>query len=101
MNFINQKTDPDDFSYLGGITAINSRGLSVPEDISVTGYDGIKLASVVNPALTTWHQDADEIGRQSVKKLVETIEHRKTSEAEQIYVSGELLGGYSVRTREA
>ena len=92
---------PDDFSYLGGMAEIRSEGLSIPQDISVTGYDGIKLASVVNPALTTWHQDADEIGRQSVKKLVETIEHRKTSEAEQIYVSGELLGGYSVRTREA
>ena len=92
---------PDDFSYLGGITEIGRRGLSIPEDISVTGYDGIKIASVVHPALTTWHQDADEIGRRSVQKLVETIEHRKTSEAEQINVSGELLGGYSVRTREA
>ena len=92
---------PDAFSYLGGMAELRSRGLAIPEDISVTGYDGIKLASVVHPALTTWHQDADEIGRRSVQKLVETIEHRKTSEAEQINVSGELLGGYSVRTREA
>ena len=54
---------PDDFSYLGGVAEIRNRGLSVPEDISVTGYDGINLASVVQPALATWRQNAEEIGR--------------------------------------
>jgi len=92
---------PDDFSYLGGVAEIRNRGLSVPEDISVTGYDGINLASVVQPALATWRQNAEEIGRRSVQKLVETIEHRKTSEAEQISVAGELLQGYSVSMRES
>ena len=92
---------PDDFSYLGGVAEIRNRGLSVPEDISVTGYDGINLASVGQPALATWRQNAEEIGRRSVQKLVETIEHRKTSEAEQISVAGELLQGYSVSMRES
>ena len=87
---------PDDFSYLGGLTEIRNRGLSIPDDISVVGYDGINMSTVIDPPLTTWRQNADEIGRQSVIKLVETIEHRKTSEAEQISVSGELLDGYSV-----
>ena len=92
---------PDDFSYLGGIAEIRNRGLSVPEDVSAAGYDGINLASVIQPALATWRQNAEEIGRRSVQKLVETIEHRKTSEAEQISVAGELLQGYSVSRRNS
>lgn len=35
---------PDDFSALGGYNAISEAGLSIPEDISVMGYDGIYLA---------------------------------------------------------
>lgn len=90
---------PDDFSYLGGVFEISHRGMKVPEDVSVTGFDGIRLATVMDPALTTWQQNADEIGRRSVQKLVETIEHRRTARAEQINVAGKLLEGYSVSSR--
>ncbi|MBQ6583500.1 MAG: LacI family DNA-binding transcriptional regulator [Mogibacterium sp.] len=88
---------PDDFSFLGGQAEIQSRGLRIPEDISVAGYDGIKLSQMLQPPLTTWYQDAEMIGKKSVQKLVETIEHRNTCVAEQIMVSGKLVDGYSVR----
>ena len=86
---------PDDFSYIGGQTEIFERGLSIPDDISVCGYDGINLSKILNPRLTTWYQNADKIGKESVRKLVEAIEG--TSVAEQIMVSGEFLSGNSVR----
>jgi DNA-binding LacI/PurR family transcriptional regulator len=88
---------PDDFSYLGGMAEIRAFGLSIPEDVSVTGYDGINLSGLLQPPLTTWHQDADRIGKESVRKLIETIEHRSTCAAEQIMVSGQLVSGSSVR----
>ena len=88
---------PDDYAYLGGATEIRSRGLSIPEDISTVGYDGINLSTLIDPTLITWHQNAEEIGRQSARKLIETIEHRKASAAEQISVAGEMLNGCSVR----
>ena len=50
---------PDDFSYIGGQTEIYERGLSIPDDISVCGYDGINLSKILNPKLTTWYQNAD------------------------------------------
>ena len=53
-----------------------------------------------SPPLTTWHQDAEGIGRESVRKLIEAIEHRDTCAAEQIMVSGELIYGYSVKKWE-
>ena len=90
---------PDDFSYLGGMAELRSRGLAIPEDISVTGYDGIKLSEVVEPKLTTWYQDTEEIGRQSVRKLVEAIEHGEKVQAETISVSGKLFTGCSIKNR--
>ena len=89
---------PDDFSFIGGQTEIIERGLSIPDDISVCGYDGISLSKILNPRLTTWYQNADRIGKESVRKLVESIEG--TSVAEQIMVSGEFLSGNSVRKWE-
>jgi DNA-binding LacI/PurR family transcriptional regulator len=88
---------PDDISFLGGQAELTRRGLRIPEDISVCGYDGINLSGLLQPPLTTWHQDADRIGKESVRKLIETIEHRSTCAAEQIMVSGQLVSGSSVR----
>ena len=87
---------PDDFSYLGGMAEIRSEGLAIPKDISVTGYDGINLSEVVEPKLTTWKQNTDEIGRRSVQKLIETIEEGKDIPAETISVSGKLFTGCSI-----
>ena len=88
---------PDDYTYLGGMAEFEKRGLEIPADMSVVGYDGINLSQVLRPKLTTWYQDAENIGRMSVTKLIETIEHRNTGGTEQIKVSGHLLSGYSVK----
>ncbi|MBQ1901037.1 MAG: LacI family DNA-binding transcriptional regulator [Lachnospiraceae bacterium] len=87
---------PDDYSYLGGRQVLERRGLKVPQDISVTGYDGVNIAQVIHPKLTTYYQNTEEIGRQSARKLVEIIENPKTSLTEQIEVNGKLLEGQSV-----
>lgn len=88
---------PDDYTYLGGMAELEKRQIRVPDDISVAGYDGIHLSQVLRPQLTTWYQDAESIGKLSARKLVETIEHRKTSVTEQIKVAGKLIVGYSVK----
>ena len=88
---------PDDISYLGGRTELEKEGLSVPEDISVVGYDGIKLASLLRPMLTTYHQDVDEIGKKSMSKLLYLIENGRTAEEEIIKVQGYIEKGQTVR----
>lgn len=87
---------PDDFSYIGGITELEIMGLSVPEDVSTAGYDGVPISQFLRPRLTTYHQDAEQIGRVSARKLVETIENKKTCIPEEISVSGYVLEGTSV-----
>lgn len=88
---------PDDFSCFGGLNVIESKGLSVPDDISVVGYDGQRIAQVMEPKLTTYKQDTEELGRMAAKKLVEAIEQPGTSLVERLVVQGELVQGRSVK----
>lgn len=86
---------PDDFSYIGGMNVLNAMGLRIPEDISVAGYDGIHLAKVLN--LTTYSQNAEQLGSIAAEQLIRLIEHPKTTLTDRIMVPGKLLEGSTVR----
>lgn len=88
---------PDDFSYIGGMNEIEKQGLSIPEDMSVVGYDGILLSQVLRPRLTTYRQNAEEIGRMAAEKLIDMIENPKLFIPEQIMIPGEILIGNTVK----
>lgn len=87
---------PDDFASFGGINAIKKRGLRIPEDISVAGYDGIRAARHIEPRLTTVKQDTKMLGQKAAEKLISLIEHPKTTIIEQIVVEGKVFPGESV-----
>lgn len=87
---------PDDFSFIGGMNEIEQHGLSIPEDISVVGYDGILLSQVLRPRLTTYRQDAVTMGAKAAESLIDIIEHPLTSLPVQIMVPGQLWEGDTV-----
>ena len=87
----------DDYAYIGGINAILEAGLRVPEDISIVGYDGIHMAKMVSPKLTTWQQNTPDLGRIAAEQLVERIEYPRTTPPKHITVQGKLLEGETVR----
>lgn len=87
---------PDDFSCYGGINVIYEHGLSIPEDISVAGYDGIRIARHLEPKLTTIQQDTERLGRNAAEKVINLIEHPRTTLVEQITVEGTVRVGNSV-----
>ena len=88
---------PDDLSFLGGMTELEKHGISVPDGMSVVGYDGIPLSQVLRPRLTTYRQGAEAMGREAACSLIEEIEHRDTWLPQQILVEGELLEGSTVK----
>lgn len=88
---------PDDFSFMGGRNVLDEMELKIPEDISVTGFDGIYLSQVIQPVLTTVRQDTLSIGREAANRLINSIENPKTVVAEQVMIDGKLLPGQSVR----
>ena len=92
---------PDDYAAVGGMNEIRERGLRIPEDISITGYDGIDLVRMMEPKLTTLCQDTRKIGRMAAEKLISLIEHPKTTLVDKFSVDGVLFQGGSVgRNRE-
>jgi len=60
----------NDLMAIGAMKAIQQKGLIIPRDISVVGFDDIKLASEVSPALTTIRQPIKEIGSLGAKFLM-------------------------------
>lgn len=88
---------PDDFAAIGGINAIKSLGLSIPDDVSIAGYDGIRIAKVLEPRMVTIEQDTGRIGDLAAQKIVQLIERPRSAIAERIVVEGKLLRGDSVK----
>lgn len=69
-----------DIIAIGIINAAHNRGLHVPKDLSVVGYDDIPEAKRTNPPLTTIHQPIVEKGNYAAELLVKVIEGVSTSE---------------------
>ena len=80
----------NDFAAVGAIAAIEESGLRVPEDISVVGYDGIRLGGLRSVNLTSVAQPLAELGKLAAKRIIERIEKPK-SKSQKIRVASELL----------
>ncbi len=63
----------NDYLALGAILALNERGLRVPDDISIVGFDDTPEAAFFMPPLTTVRQDYDTLGQQAIEYLIELI----------------------------
>ncbi len=87
----------DDFAFIGGRHAISQRGLTIPDDISVAGYDGFVLSQEIKPNLMTWKQNTAEIGKCAANLLIDAIERPKTYMPTIVEVEGTLLKGQSVK----
>ena len=69
-----------DILALSVISVAQESGLSVPEDITVTGFDDVDYTTMVHPYLTTVAQPCYEMGRHSVSMVLDILQ--KPAEAE-------------------
>jgi LacI family repressor for deo operon, udp, cdd, tsx, nupC, and nupG len=63
----------------GAVKAAREHGLSVPEDLSMVGFDDQTTAAFYNPPLTTIHTPCREIGRRATQELIEQIAGREVT----------------------
>jgi DNA-binding LacI/PurR family transcriptional regulator len=63
---------------LGAMRALRERGLGVPEDVSIVGFDDLPESAYFEPPLTTVHQDFASLGRESAAYLNDLIDGRPT-----------------------
>jgi LacI family transcriptional regulator len=67
-----------DLMAAGAMQAIGERGLRVPEDVAVVGFDDIQIAPLLRPALTTIRQDKLGLGAAAADSLVRLIADPET-----------------------
>ena len=84
-----------DVMAVGAVRAIRDRGLRVPEDVSVIGYDGIDLGRYLTPQLTTIRQHRDTIAHRSVEILLRCMDGQDQAVHE--VTPFDLIPGESVR----
>jgi len=88
---------PDDYSCLGALWLLESRGIRVPDDISLAGYDGIRMSQMMQPRLTTFRQDTARIAEEVFSLIIDAIESPDKHIPKQVTVPGMLLEGDTVR----
>lgn len=62
------------------MTYFRDRGVKIPEDLSITGFDDVMIARVSLPALTTVHQNPTKKGRLAVDYLLRMVQGEEPSE---------------------
>ena len=70
----------NDLMAIAGISVATDRGVRVPDDLSVVGFDDVPLAEYVVPPLTTVRQEVITWGRECARTLVAVVEGREPEE---------------------
>lgn len=98
----------NDYMALGVYQAFLEKGVKVPEDIAIIGFNDIEFTAMKGVELTTIGQKKYEMGAISVRTLVEKIEGKKTESPKEIFLEPDLiirktcgfhLRGYQVESR--
>jgi LacI family transcriptional regulator len=90
----------NDLIAISAMRCLSSRGVGVPDDVCVTGFDNIRWADLVTPRLTTIAQPLGAIGARAVEMLLERIEGQNVAPARTVF-DVELVERDSVKPHRA
>ena len=79
----------NDIMAFGCMRALSERGLKVPDDVSLVGFDDLSFATIANPPLTTMHVPNQEMGEMAVQGILDQI--NKPSEYTRVMHIGTVL----------
>ena len=83
----------NDAMAMGAVSAAGELGLQVPADLSITGYDGVRLAEVFNPPITTISHSAADCGAAMASMIVGLIQGQAPSDLQQLVKPALILRG--------
>jgi len=83
----------NDMTALGALRVARLRGLRVPEDISLVGFDDLFIASYTEPPLTTIRQPKRQMGQRAMELLLQLL--RGEDSQQTIWMQGELIVRHS------
>jgi LacI family transcriptional regulator len=85
----------NDLMAVGAIEALQQAGLSVPDDVSVAGFDDALAARLFKPRITTIRQSACELGRVAAETLIMVLESGEQPVHKEVILAVELIVGES------
>ncbi len=71
----------NDFTAMGAMSAARDRGISVPQEMAIAGFDNVPQSAFTTPPLTTVAQSTAEQGRAAARMLLDRIENRSAAPA--------------------
>lgn len=80
----------NDILAIGALHGAEERGLRVPEDLSITGFDNIEILPFLKPALTTLNSPSRRMGEKAAEYILNQIKN-KTKNIERIELDVELI----------
>ncbi|TMR33128.1 LacI family transcriptional regulator [Nonomuraea zeae] len=81
----------NDVMAIGALDVALERGLRVPGDVAIMGFDDIEAASMVTPRLTTMANPAREIGRAGARRLLDRLEGRVAEPSSEMVIPSRLV----------
>lgn len=99
MELMNLKNNPEvifaanDMMALGCYDAAAKKGLSIPDDIAVVGFDDIFVSQYLNPPLTTVSAQIEDEGKKAAELLIDKIKNKNTAglQPRKIKIATELI----------
>ncbi len=88
----------NDLVAIGALRALNELGLSVPDDVSVVGYDDIEMAAYLPTPLTTICVPSREMGRRAAELLLQQLDGNQSETPERVVLDAELKVRATSRT---
>lgn len=71
----------NDVLAVGAVRQAEKMGISIPDEVSITGFDDIELARIIRPSLTTVHVPHREMGRKAAVELIDMVETGSTGQS--------------------
>ena len=87
---------PDDYTAINAIQYLHQLGYRVPDDISITGFDGIEIGTFTQPSLVTIKQDMSNLGKEAASLLLKQIKKEEITDPH-ITIEAEIVKGQSVK----
>lgn len=81
----------NDMMAIGCCSALKSKGIKVPDEVAVVGFDDVILAEYSNPSLTTVKVDTDTIGKLAAQRLIEKVQKDLNGKPRKVVVPTELV----------